>query len=618
MQNAIRTKISSKQLNFEDFLSLPLEIKFLGLLQIGLFRKLLITAPFSKQNELKRPFDELTTIEKVVVETLLDAGIFKQWHSILLKEKEDNDEFSNDEFLLIKYLFRNYNTIMLPLLRSLLEDIMKKVEKNGEGFFSTRAKKRLAAVYCAGLIRGSRNWSYSELSKMWAWLKPLMIAQIEGLTSETMDHWEAALKLCFDCTDPRRLHWLVEGIFEVASKPSPTAWHTCLRLNFIRYVSTCASWRTTLLLRKALKIASSLAHTASLETERTEIARILSFPAVFAFAAGNQNNIPRRFAIPGLDEMLRLFKEETKVLTEDALASATTVKDHPDKGHPVSRSTNVAIRIKSGALKDPKRLLGMKTLLEFLNTYYSTAFVGMSTSVIAVFPLVTHLANEETADSDEVQEVRDDDLIVGSSELLFHIWSGIYLRDDLADGLLSTVQMTVVGTNSWRAWVSILRFLQVLVFSNIFVCESCNRPLIIRQMVETALCHHRVEVRNEAAECLTSFIHCGHQPISDAYIKEALWSTSSATIAERHGAVLKLSSVIRAFPFTIPPTVVTLIPQYCVYGNSRDSVIKVTVTETLRSFLRTHHDKLIDQCEDQSAKLIVEAIHNVISPNYYV
>uniref|UniRef100_A0A914ZXY0 Proteasome activator Blm10 mid region domain-containing protein n=1 Tax=Parascaris univalens TaxID=6257 RepID=A0A914ZXY0_PARUN len=94
-------------------------------------------------------------------------------------------------------------------------------------------------------------------------------------------------------------------------------------------------------------------------------------------------------------------------------------------------------------------------------------------------------------------------------------------------------------------------------------------------MVETALCHHRVEVRNEAAECLTSFIHCGHQPISDAYIKEALWSTSSATIAERHGAVLKLSSVIRAFPFTIPPTVVTLIPQYCVYGNSRDSVIKV-------------------------------------------
>lgn len=38
--------------------------------------------------------------------------------------------------------------------------------------------------------------------------------------------------------------------------------------------------------------------------------RILSFPAVFAFAAGNQNNIPRRFAIPGLDEMLRLFKEE--------------------------------------------------------------------------------------------------------------------------------------------------------------------------------------------------------------------------------------------------------------------------------------------------------------------
>lgn len=35
-----------------------------------------------------------------------------------------------------QYLFRNYNTIMLPLLKSLLEDIMKKVEVriNSESF----------------------------------------------------------------------------------------------------------------------------------------------------------------------------------------------------------------------------------------------------------------------------------------------------------------------------------------------------------------------------------------------------------------------------------------------------------------------------------------------------
>ncbi|VDM43246.1 unnamed protein product [Toxocara canis] len=317
-------------------------------------KKLLVNAPFCKQCELKRTFNKLNAMEKVIISSLLDGGLLRQWHSILLKDKEDNDEFCNAEFLFIKYLFRNYYTVMLPVLKSLLESIMKRSEKSADDFLSTRAKKRLAAVYCSGLIRGSRNWPYSELSKMWAWLKPLMITQIEGLTSETVEHWETALKLCFDDVDLRRLYWLVEGIFEIAIKPSPTSWHACMRLAFIYYISTCASWRTTSLLRKALKIAGRLVHTAALATERTEIARILSFPAVFAFAAGSQTNIPRRFVVPSLQQMMLLFGEE--------------------------------------------RLIGMKTLLAFINSYYTTAFVALSPAMISLFPLMTHLANEETAE----------------------------------------------------------------------------------------------------------------------------------------------------------------------------------------------------------------------------
>ncbi|VDM43245.1 unnamed protein product [Toxocara canis] len=37
----------------------------------------------------------------------------------------------------------------------------------------------------------------------------------------------------------------------------------------------------------------------------------------------------------------------------------------------------------------------------------------------------------------------------------------------------------MMRSDSWRAWVSILKFLQVFVFSNIFVCEGRDRPLII-------------------------------------------------------------------------------------------------------------------------------------------
>lgn len=81
---------------------MSIEMEIGRLVNFGLFRKLSITAPFCKQDGLKRSFNNLTPMEKVVIETLLDGGVFKQWHSILLREKEDNDEFSNAEFLLIK------------------------------------------------------------------------------------------------------------------------------------------------------------------------------------------------------------------------------------------------------------------------------------------------------------------------------------------------------------------------------------------------------------------------------------------------------------------------------------------------------------------------------------
>ncbi|VDK18362.1 unnamed protein product [Anisakis simplex] len=311
--------------------------------------------------------------------------------------------------------------------------------------------------------------------------------------------------------------------------------------------------------------------------------------------------------------MLQLFSAEViprNISQSTGLLNESSVSSPIVKGEQLKGKTRkVTMTTKIDVLKQQKRSVGLKTLLGLLQSYYTTSFVSLSPSIIALFPLITHLANEETADNEEVQEVRDADLAVASSELLFQTWSGIYLSEALADLMLQTVQMTMTKSDSWRAWVSILRFLQVFVFSNIYVCELNNRPALIRSLVEKALCHSRNEVRIEAAECFTSFIHCGHQMIQRNDIDEALKLTTSERLAERHGAVLKLSSVIRAYPFTIPPMIAQLILDYCKTS---------TITETLRSFLRTHHDKLAERCERDSAKMITDAIYNVISPNYYV
>lgn len=51
---------------------------------------------------------------------------------------------------------------------------------------------------------------------------------------------------------------------------------------------------------------------------------------------------------------------------------------------------------------------------------------------------------------------------------------------------------------------------------------------------------------------------------------------------------------------------------------STGSRFQTTVTETLRSFLRTHRDKMIDTGDKDVIQELLVPIQNVVSPNYYV
>lgn len=58
--------------------------------------------------------------------------------------------------------------------------------------------------------------------------------------------------------------------------------------------------------------------------------------------------------------------------------------------------------------------------------------------------------------SDEAEVERDVDLAVGASDILFQMWSGIYLRDELADQMLRTVQQVSIttSTSGYRLFVT--------------------------------------------------------------------------------------------------------------------------------------------------------------------
>uniref|UniRef100_A0A915PT72 Proteasome activator complex subunit 4 C-terminal domain-containing protein n=1 Tax=Setaria digitata TaxID=48799 RepID=A0A915PT72_9BILA len=545
-------------------------------------RTLMIPAPANTQTELLRSASQFNDVEKLILEYMKNEQFLIFWHTVLLKEKEDSDVFYASEYRFVKSEH--------PVIR--------------------RAKTKLAATYCAGIIRGSKSWLFNDLQQMWSWLKPIIIYQIEGLMSETVYYWDTALKFCLDVTDIRRFHWLVETIFEIVSKPASTSWHRCVRLGLAQYVSSCSAWRTTQLLNRVIRIANDMIPHAWLAPERDQIANVLSFPAVYGFATGVGDDIPAAYKIPKLGEIMKIFDDHVqdtmklwKVQIENRLLMTQFSQIPLSSSSKNSLCVRGRFRIEKVANLNTKRQLYIKTLLRFLNAYFLSCFTALSSPIISLFPLITHLADEETADNEQAEVVGDADLAVGASDILFQSWSGIYLCNELADEMLNSVEQTMNKSVSWKALVSIMKFLHVFIFSNIHVCEKQKRPEIVRRMVNSAICHTQLEVRREAADCLTALIRCDFQSITSCYIKELFECTNHKVLCKRHGAVLALSAVIRAFPFTIPPLVFNMIPEYCQLGTSTDSLTRSTVTETLRSFLRTHRDKMIEMGEKDQDRM---------------
>uniref|UniRef100_A0A915A2Z6 Proteasome activator Blm10 mid region domain-containing protein n=1 Tax=Parascaris univalens TaxID=6257 RepID=A0A915A2Z6_PARUN len=182
-------------------------------------KRLEMFAPYEQQVHLSRSFDRLTPIEKTIVKVLSEIGFLQRWHLKLLREKDDSEVFSIYTFNVVKYVFRNFCDRFLIIFKRFLVSTMRSDQ---------RGQQRLGAEYVCGLIRGSKNWPFEKLKRMWKWLRPLVSTAIEGMLTDASASWLRGISLATRDIDMRQVHWLVELIMELAAKPAPTSWHSCL------------------------------------------------------------------------------------------------------------------------------------------------------------------------------------------------------------------------------------------------------------------------------------------------------------------------------------------------------------------------------------------------------
>lgn len=133
-----------------------------------------------------------------------------------LEEKKGHDQFNGIYYSLFYRLFRNFN---IQLFEPITQHLDRLLTNREEG------PQRLAAEIVAGMVNGSKLWTYDKLELMWRWLTPRLITTLEGINTESERNWGTCMATMYGVCEPRQLHWLTELLFALVRKPCDNSYH---------------------------------------------------------------------------------------------------------------------------------------------------------------------------------------------------------------------------------------------------------------------------------------------------------------------------------------------------------------------------------------------------------
>ncbi|KAK6018726.1 hypothetical protein OSTOST_15679, partial [Ostertagia ostertagi] len=245
----------------------------------------------------------------------------------------------------------------------------------------------------------------------------------------------------------------------------------------------------------------------------------------------------------------------------------------------------------------------LRTLLEFLLQYYENCITCLTPGIISLFPVLLEYANEDDAEYELCGSLKDMDIKYSANTLIHDHMSSLLLVPKFADSFLGVVTQAFYTTYLWRVKVSVLKFIQVLVFSNIYELEKKFRPA-------------KVEVRIEASRAMFTLILCEYIKVDKElsnYLNDLMKNKSTPSM---HGAILGMAAVVRAHPFTTPPAIKPMLWALC-NVTSRNAELQKTATTALREFRAGTHRENWEKTAKLLGSDLVYKIENAIAPLYY-
>ncbi|XP_037609870.1 proteasome activator complex subunit 4B-like [Sebastes umbrosus] len=551
-------------------------------------REMMIHAASEKPKD-DLTYEDMSEGEKIVYEYFSDPEFIDQLVEFLsLEDRKGNDSFNPRRFCLFKGLFCNYGDVFLPLLWPHLEQLASDPHESSQ---------RCVCEITAGLIRGSKLWSFSKVDRLWQLLCPLIRTALTNITVETYTDWGTCIATACEGRDPRKLHWLFELLMESPLSGEGGSFRDASLLYVLQGGLAQQQWRVSELLHRLLTYLEPKL-TQVYKNVRERIGSVLTY--IFMIDVALPHTRPT--SSPHVAEFVTRVLERLKPLTSEPEIHNHVHEENTQETDECTQAVKL-----------------LKTVLKWLMASAGRTFTTPVQQQLQLLPLLFKIAPVEIDESyDEMKQDARTCLSLMSQGLLYpeHIPLVLAALEEMA------------GNRSWHARFSVLTYVQIMVFYNLFTLLSVPAEVLrIRKLVMQLLLDEQLEVRDMAGTTLSGLLQCQFFPLdsslqtqlqtlSQTRLPKARGELASTDLVRRHAGVLGLSACILSSPYDVPDWM----PQILMDLSDRlndPQPIEMTVKKTLSEFRRTHHDNWQEHRQSFTDDQLLVLTDLLVSPCYY-
>jgi len=564
-------------------------------------KELLAAAPPSEQPSADRPRGEIPEAELPFFDNFTSPDyVAKLFEFSTLEEDKTTDKFRQYMLKLHKSLFRNFGQTFLAIMKPHIERLIVDTSHDKH-----HQSQRCAMEVLAGMIMGSKYWTFTQLSGLWEWMTPLLEKVLNNLTVETLADWGSFFLHICENRAPQRLQWLYKLLLQNPLSGEGGAFGDSARLYCLQQSILQQEWRIPDTLQAIVAyLKPHLGH--NYKSVRDRMGNLLSsiMHMDFSMHRDSKTLSPKRadlitFVLPHLEQFKELSSQ----------AAGSSEKPMEVEGEEGGEDKKEAIRL-------------CKTVVNWVSTCFKRSLSPCPAEVFKLIPMMENLQSE----------ANDEDLRDDCKAVMLQLAQVLIPEGCMEVAFVTIKEVSVLKV--WRARAAILNYTQQMVFGNFFSLQSSQHKATIQALLLHLLCDTQLEVREMASVTLSGMIHCGYVQVDKAMLDnfERLRSTkvkvkrsvqgataepvSLQRLIQRHAGVLGLSACVQAYPYDVPEHIPQILVDLSLHVNDPQP-IGTTVTKTLSNFKRTHHDNWMDHKRMFTDDQLVTLTDLLISPNYY-